>query len=396
LGSRTPRIAICTSVHPSADARVTYREGRSLARAFDATLYVLEDGADGTVEAGGGRSLLVRRLGKPRGRVARALSGRRLLRTALADRPDVVMVMDPELLPWLRLLAVGRVATIYDAHEDYALMMLTKPWVPAPLRRTVGAAVDFVERAVLRRVDLLVVADVHLLDRLGHAGIANVVVRNYPPTDLLTSEPPLAERGPVVTYVGGISPQRGLPAMLAAFRLVRERIPAAELRLVGPAQDGVAALLESTGPGVTVTGRMSYDLIAAELALARVGLALLADTPKYRRDVPSKLYDYMSAGVPYVASDFPGIRAAVGETGGTLVDPADPAAAADAIVALLTDDVLAEVRREGGSAAVRECFSFEAEGERLIEAVRGILPDATRRDADRDRQGSTRKRSEAQ
>jgi glycosyltransferase involved in cell wall biosynthesis len=78
------------------------------------------------------------------------------------------------------------------------------------------------------------------------------------------------------------------------------------------------------------------------------------------------------------------------------VDPADPAAAADAIVALLTDDVLAGVRRDGGSAAVRECFSFEAEGERLIEAVRGILPDAPRRDAGRDRQGSTRKRSEAQ
>jgi glycosyltransferase involved in cell wall biosynthesis len=201
------------------------------------------------------------------------------------------------------------------------------------------------------------------------------VVRNYPPTDLLTAEPPLGERGPVVSYVGGISPQRGLAAMLAAFRLVRDRIPTAELRLVGPAQDGVAAMLQQAGPGVTVTGRLSYDLIAAELSAARVGLALLADTPKYRRDVPSKLYDYMSAGVPYVASDLPGIRAAVGETGGTLVDPADPVATADAIVALLTDDGLAGSRRDTGSAAVRDRFSFEQEGARLVDAVRALIPD---------------------
>jgi hypothetical protein len=92
------RLAICTSVHPSTDARVTYRQGRMLASAFDATLYVLEDGADGEVAATeAGRSLAVRRLGAPRSRLRRFLSGGRLLRTALADGPDIVLVHDPEL-----------------------------------------------------------------------------------------------------------------------------------------------------------------------------------------------------------------------------------------------------------------------------------------------------------
>jgi glycosyltransferase involved in cell wall biosynthesis len=373
VAGRAHRIAICTSVHPSSDARITFREGRCLASAFDTTLYVLEDGPDGAVEASEGRELAIHRLGKPHSRLSRAFAGRRLLRTALADRPDAIIVMDPELLPWLRALAVGRVATVYDAHEDYALMMLTKPWVPAPLRKTVGVVVDVVERSVLRRVDLLVVADAHLLDRLGRTRIASVVVRNYPPTDLLAVGPSLVARGPVISYVGGISPQRGLSTMLEAFRVVRERIPSAELRLVGPAQDGVAYLLRSAGRGVTVTGRLPYDRIAEELARSRVGLALLADTPKYRRDVPSKLYDYMSAGVPYVASDLPGIRSAIGEIGGLLVDPGDPKAAADAIVRLLTDDELAQALRDDGSAAAHERFSFETECTRIVGALHAIL-----------------------
>lgn len=161
--------------------------------------------------------------------------------------------------------------------------------------------------------------------------------------------------------------------MLEAFRAVRERVPGAELRLVGPVQDGAEAFVRQAGEGVSATGRVAYDRIAEELDRARVGLALLADTPKYRRDVPSKLYDYMSAGVPYVASDLPGIRSAVGEAGGLLVDPAHPERVADAIVHLLTDDAAARSFREAGLAAVADRFSFDEDGQRLVEAVSELI-----------------------
>lgn len=367
-----PRIAICTSVHPSVDARVVFREGRALATAFDTTLWVFEDGIDEDLPATEpGRSLRIHRLGGKKGRLRRFLAGRSLLAAALADRPDVVLVHDPELLLWIGTVA-RRVPVVYDAHEDYAVMMLVKTWLPSFVRRAVSALVDKVERSAVRKCALLVVADDHLRERLGGTGTPSLVVRNYPPGDLLPPGSPLADRPPVVAYVGGVTAQRGLLIMLEAFEIVRSRVGDAELLIVGPAQDSAGLSLRER-PGVRVSGRVSYAEIGGLLASARVGLALLADTPKYRRDVPSKLYDYMSCGVPYVASDLPGIRASVGESGGSLVAAGDAVAAADAIVRLLTDDAAALDAREGGLAAVRERFSFEGEGAALVTAIASVV-----------------------
>ncbi|MDO8963162.1 MAG: glycosyltransferase family 4 protein [Coriobacteriia bacterium] len=378
-----PRIAICTSVHVAEDARVTFREGRALARAFDATLYVFADGDDGSIDAGGGQELAVRRLSRRSGRFARFLSGRRLLRTALADGPDIVLIHDPELLPWALTELIGKVPVVYDAHEDYAVMVLTKSWVPTALRRILSRLVDVVERAVARRIDLLVVADQHLTHRLGPVAPRTVVLRNYPPTDLFDVGEPVAARDPIIVYIGGVTAARGLGTMLEAFRIVRERLPRARLEIVGPAQDTAGRLLVDAGEGVSILGAMPYDAIGPVLARARVGLALLADTPKYRNDVPSKLYDYMCAGVPYVASDLPGIRSTVGEIGGVLVDPADAAAVADAVICMLTDDRAAEALRAGGMAAARDRFSFDAECDAMIGALREVLGDKEAEDVAR-------------
>lgn len=372
LPERRLRLAICTSVHPSADARVTYRQGRMLASAFDATLYVLEDGPDGAAAATEpGRSLTIRRLGAPRSRLRRFLAGRRLLRTALADAPDIVLVHDPELLPWLGPVVGRGAVTAYDVHEDYPSWMLLKTWIPGVLRRPVAAAVDALERSFAAKVDVLVVADTWLSTRFAErtGSRAPVLVRNYAPEDLFDEGEGVGARDRTVVYVGGVTAARGLDAMLAAISLVRETLPDASLRIVGPAQDRSAEAV-AAAPGVDFAGRRRYDDVAAELRCARAGIALLADTPKYRRNVPSKLFDYMAAGLPYVTSDFENIREASGGAGGIFVDPADPRAVADALAALLTDTGLFARLREEGLAAYRERFRFAPEGERLIEALR--------------------------
>lgn len=371
MSEQRPRIAICTSVHAAEDARITFREARALAREFDVTLFTLDAGPDSRIDAGGGRCVEVVRLGPgPVSRVGRFFAGRGLLKSAMATRPDLVLVHDPELLVWLRLLAVGRTATAYDAHEDYARMMLSKVWVPAPLRRLVAWAVDVVERSSVRRLDLLLVADDHLTRRLARTGVETVVVRNYPPSDLFLAGPPLAERGLEVVYVGTVNLQRGVASMLEAFKLVRAQLPEARLRIVGPALDESARAAGAGTEGVTATGRVSYDQVGPVLEGARVGLALLQDIPKYRDDIPSKLYDYMAAGVPYVASDLPGIRRVMGETGGVLVDPCDPARVADAILSLLVDGPAAERLREHALAESHERFTFEVDARKMVDAVR--------------------------
>ncbi|MDO8914765.1 MAG: glycosyltransferase [Coriobacteriia bacterium] len=366
------RVAICTSVHDATDARITFREGRVLADEFDATLYVLQDGPDSTVDATrDGRTLSVRRLGMPRSRIRRFLSGPRLLRTALADGPDVVIIHDPEMLPWLRLIVGRRGAlTVYDVHEDYPSWIRIKQWIPSPLRAPVAWLVDRLERTLARGVDVILVADTFLLDRFAGHRRSPLLVRNHAPLDLFDAGAPMRDRGRLIAYVGGITAVRGSGAMVASFELARKRVPDAELLLIGPVQD---ASLRDLPEGSRATGRMSYDLIGAELARARAGFSIWTDTPKNRHNVPSKLFDYMAAGVPFLTSDFDNIREASDGEGGLFFDPDDIPAIADALVRLLTDDGFAEGLREEALLAVRERYAFEPEGRRLVEEIRVAL-----------------------
>jgi glycosyltransferase involved in cell wall biosynthesis len=336
-----PRLAICTSVHSSADARVVYREGRSL-----------------------------RRLGAPASRLRRFLSGGRLLRTALADEPDMLLIHDPELLPWLATVSHPGLVTAYDAHEDYPAMVLDKTWIPKVLRRAVARMTDVTERTLSKGLSLVVVADPYLVERFQGRRTPPVLVRNHAPLDLFDAGPPAHERPHTVAYVGGITAVRGSAAMLEAFRLAREAVTDAEFVLVGPVQDSSVSGLPD---GARMTGRLPYDRIGVHLVAARAGFAIWADTPKNRHNVPSKVFDYMAAGVPFLTSDFSNIREACGSRGGLFFDPEDTRGMADALVRLLTDDAYADALQADALAAVRERYSFDEDGQRLIEALREAL-----------------------
>jgi glycosyltransferase involved in cell wall biosynthesis len=87
--------------------------------------------------------------------------------------------------------------------------------------------------------------------------------------------------------------------------------------------------------------------------------------PAHLESLPIKLFEYMAAGIPVVASDFPAWRELVGDAG-VLIDPYDVGAIAEAIDTLLGDPDTAEAMGARGREAVRERYGWEAEAERLL------------------------------
>jgi glycosyltransferase involved in cell wall biosynthesis len=89
----------------------------------------------------------------------------------------------------------------------------------------------------------------------------------------------------------------------------------------------------------------------------------------------NKAFEYMAAGLPVIAPDFPAWRALMDETGaGVTVTPTDPAAIADAITTLLRDPVRAAEMGRRGRQAVRERYNWEAESERLLQLYARLVP----------------------
>lgn len=362
-----PAVSIASSVHRSSDARVVWRQASALAAETDVRLHLLEDGGDERLAFAPGLGADIVRHGAPKGRRARVRRTWGLVQRALTDRPDVLIVHDPEMLPALWALTAGEpVAAVYDVHEDYGSFVAIKPWIPRFVRPLVGRLTAALERNLVARMALVVVADDYLVERFEGTAKQLLRVRNHPPLALFRQGPDVGARPRAVIYVGGITEERGASLMRRVLAEVRTRVPDAELVLIGRAPHGAAPVSEE---GVVVMGEVPYERLSDELGKARVGLALLLDVPKYRRNIPSKVFDYMAAATPFVASDFPNIVEATEGSGGLFVDVSDVPAVVDAVARLLTDDELARRLGADGRRFVEEHGGSEAETEALVAQV---------------------------
>jgi glycosyltransferase involved in cell wall biosynthesis len=97
-------------------------------------------------------------------------------------------------------------------------------------------------------------------------------------------------------------------------------------------------------------------------------LVVLHPERGYKESLPIKLFEYMSAGLPVIASDFPYWRELLEPIGcASFVDPLDPVRIAAAIDDLLSNEERAREMGMRGAAAVRERLNWEQEAPKLFD-----------------------------
>ena len=133
---------------------------------------------------------------------------------------------------------------------------------------------------------------------------------------------------PVVLYLGGLMAGRGLGELVDAIGLV----PEVQLVLLGAgAEEGrLLARARDAGASVHVLSPVAPELVEAYAASADVGVSpIVPSCLNYRYSLPNKLFQYMAAGIPVVASDFRQVRDVVEGSGcGVVVDTNRPGAIA--------------------------------------------------------------------
>jgi glycosyltransferase involved in cell wall biosynthesis len=362
------KVCVLTSAHPVFDVRIFHKECKSLARAgYDVTLIAPAK------QGGNYEGITVKTLPVWENRIARFTRGPlSVYRSALEIDADIYHFHDPELIPVGLLLRLRGKKVIYDIHEDLPRTISYKPYIPRPLCGLTGQAVEFIEDWASSHFSGLLTATPTIGNRFRRVNENLAVLNNYPKMEEIGSsgDRPHKDRELTLLYVGmRITRVRGAEEMVRSMSYLPVGLQA-RLKLVGnwETPDFPASL--SGIPGwdrVTFVGPLGRAEVASELQQAYAGLLILHPEPNYMASQPVKLFEYMCAGIPVIASDFPVCREIVTRARcGILVNPLDPEEIAGAMEFLLTHPEEAEEMGRRGFQAVLEQYNWAIEEKTLL------------------------------
>ena len=349
-------IKIChmTSAHPQEDIRIFHKECISLASAGYETYQV---SCGRTYEKNNVHLVGVGE--QQSGRLSRMVkSAKKVYKAAVKIDADIYHFHDPELLPYgLKLKRAGK-HVIFDSHEDVPAQIMDKTWIPAPLRKAVSGFYKAYETHIVKHLDAVVTATPHIAESFGGRCKKVIVVNNFPKLDdIVFNENLFSEREPIVCYVGGIDELRGEKIMIEAMK-------DAEGQLV------IAGEHEkmNIGKGIRFIGKISRAEVNKLFRASRAGIVIYQPAANHMEAQPNKMFEYMAAGLPVVASDFPLWKKIVEENEcGISVDPMNPQEVRSACMELIHDPKKAQQLGRNGRIAVDKKYNWTNEEKVLIQ-----------------------------
>ncbi len=361
-----------TSTHRPFDTRVFQKECRSLVAAGYKVTLIVPHTEDVVVDG-----VQIRAVPLPRdGRERLKKTTRDVYRAALKENPEAVFHFhDAELLPFMFLLKMKGRTVIYDAHEDTPKQMKYQHWIPTPLRRPIGLFMWMLEFIAGRMLDHIIAAEPVIADYFPPQ--KTTLIHNYPMLEEFEqcNNIPYASRPRHLGFAGGISEVRGVVDIVQALDLVGDS--SAKLMMAGTFYPTDLKERVEKLPGwqkVVFKGWLNRKDVLDLLANVRIGVITRHPIERHLSDFPTKLFEYMAAGLPVVVSDLPTIRPIVETCNcGILIDPQDPEAIAASINTLLNNPQAAEAMGQRGLNAITQQYNWSTESAKLLEVYSHLM-----------------------
>lgn len=365
------KISHLTSVHPRHDTRVFIKMCSSLASAGHDVTLIVADGLGDEVR----NNVRILDVGASRSRTDRMRNApKRVLQAALKIDADVYHMHDPELLTIGTKLKRAGKRVVFDSHEDVPKQILGKHYLSKSAAWMLSKVFAVFEAYSCRRLDGVITATPTIRDKFVKYHGNVIDINNFPLLKELDSGGGWEGKKNEVCYVGGISRLRGNGIAVEAMAHLRSD---ARFNLGGKFIDPELERTIKSLPGWDRVNDLGFlDRAAVKDVLTRsvAGLVTLLPAPNHIDSQPNKMFEYMSAGIPVIASDFPLWREFVeGNDCGLCVDPHDPRKVAAAIDELVFDQDKARRMGENGRRAIVEQYNWEVEEQKLIRFYQKII-----------------------
>lgn len=365
------KVSHLTSVHTRYDTRIFLKECTSLAiHGFNVSL-VVADGKKNEKKYG----VDIFDVGVSKGRLDRVRNAsNRIFQKAIELNADIYHLHDPELIPiGLKLKKLGK-KVIFDAHEDLPNQILSKHYISPLVRKPLSTIVRIIESRACSRLDAIVAATPFIRDKFIKINKNTVDINNYPKLQEFNNLSTDNKREGQVCYIGGIADVRGIVEIVQAMELTNNK---SSLKVAGSFIDKSLEPKVKAMTGWEKTDYLGFvgrEEIKKTLSESIAGLVTLHPTLSYIDSLPVKMFEYMSAGIPVIASDFPLWRSIIDAAQcGICVDPLEPQEIADAIDYLVDNPDRATNMGKNGRIAVLEKYNWTIEEKKLFKLYDELL-----------------------
>lgn len=382
------KIVVLTTGHRPDDDRIYYKQILSLLSRYPRIDLVAPVGAGETFALDPG--VVLHPLPRRRGPLGRLLTAFQAALRVVRLKPDVCHFHDLDfvvMVPLVRMCC--RTKIIYDVHEVYPESMLISPKIPAGLRPAAARIVEVVEKRCARFCAHIVTADEPNTASFARTGVPTSTLFNYPRLSLFQVAPDrvaeLRRSYPdrrILIYQGTMGRDRGLFHMLDGMRILKDAVPEALLLLVGLNDADLLARVQDQirrdrlDRHVAIVPWVAHADVPSHVALAEIGLVPLQPNPKFNKNIPIKVFEYMACGRPVLAADLPAIAHFIADSGaGVLYDSTDAEAFAREARRMLEDPAAREAMSQAGRAAVAQRWNWDMM-ERILLAVYAGLESA--------------------
>jgi glycosyltransferase involved in cell wall biosynthesis len=359
------KIVHVTSVHNRFDTRIFHKECRSISKNGYSVSLLVADGIGEQVV----NDVPIYDVGKFKNRWQRVFVGSKRILTKAKDLDaDIIHVHDPELIPVALQLKKAGKKIVFDAHEDFPRQILNKHYIPRPLRRLVSKAFATFEARVCGAFDAIVAATPSIQKKYEKQGLRCVNVNNFPLLTEFKTEVNWKNKLNEACYLGGLCRTRGTYELIQATKYLEPKV---KINICGEFFDETFKNLCIDLPewkNVKNFGYVDRQKITEVLNRSFAGLVTLYPTSSYIDSLPVKMFEYMAAGIPVIASNFPTWREIIEtKTCGLCVDPLQPTDIAKGIKFLFTNPKVARDLGNNGRLLIEREFNWEGEVGKLIK-----------------------------
>jgi glycosyltransferase involved in cell wall biosynthesis len=285
---------------------------------------------------------------------------------ACSLKADVYHLHDPELIRIIPRLKSTGAKVIFDAHENLPKQIATKKWIPNALKGITSWLVTRIMKYYCSKCDGIITVNSLLVKTYAKINKNTIAIHNYPLLSEFDISTQLTVLGDDVIYVGGLMESRGIINILEAFKDID-----LTLKLAGKFENETfhhTCEQHISWSKVNYLGFLNRAEVAKAISNSLCGLLLLKPYESYLESTPIKLFEYMAAGIPVIASDFPYWRSILnGYDCVYWVDANDIESIKKVIVELFNNKSNALLKGQVGKRAVIEKFNWEAEQKNLLE-----------------------------